>query len=81
MARRMNRRSLEKPGVVRGFSKAMTQFAKEFPEEIYVSVSVLDDPTAIVPNVHIWRSDRLPWFETTDDFPRYLQFKSDGILE
>lgn len=33
------------------------------------------------PNVHIWTSDKLSWFETTDDFPRYKQFESDGILE
>lgn len=73
------------PSVERTFCRrcgtSVTQFAKEFPEEIYVSISVLDDPTAMAPNVHIWRSNRLPWFETTDDFPRYKQFKSDGILE
>ena len=73
------------PGVERTFCKrcgtSITIFANEFPEEIYVSISVLDDPTVIAPTVHIWRSDRLSWFETTDDLPRYLQFKSDGILE
>lgn len=73
------------PGVERTFcnrcGSSITQFANEFPDEIYVSVSLLDDPAAIVPDVHIWRSDRLPWFETNDDYPRYLHFKSDGILE
>ena len=73
------------PGVERTFCKrcgtSLTIFAEEFPEEIYVSISALDDPTAMAPNIHIWRLDRLPWFETADDFPRYLQFKSDGILE
>ena len=72
-------------GVERTFCKrcgtSLTQFATEFPDEIYVSISVLDDPTVMAPDTHIWRSERLPWFETTDDFPRYLQFKSGGVLE
>ena len=72
-------------GVERTFCKrcgtSLTQFADEFPEEIYVSISILDDPNVMAPEIHIWRSDRIPWFETTDDFPRYLQFKADGKLE
>ena len=60
---------------------SLTQFATEFPGEIYVSISILDDQTSISPDTHIWRSDRLPWFETTDNLPRYSHFKSDGILE
>ena len=73
------------PGVERTFCKrcgtSLTQFADEFPDEIYVSISILDNPTAMAPDTHIWRLDRLPWFETADDFPRYLRFKSDGIVE
>jgi hypothetical protein len=23
--------------------------------------------------MHIWRASRIPWFETTDDLPRYDQ--------
>lgn len=73
------------PGVERTFCQrcgtSLTQFAEEFPEEIYVAISVLDDPETMAPDVHIWRLDRLPWFETADDFPRYQRFKSDGILE
>ena len=60
---------------------SLTIFIEEFPEEVYVSICALDDPTAMPPGVHIWRADRLPWFETADDLPRFLQFKSDGKLE
>ena len=73
------------PGVERSFCSncgaSLTLFIKEFPEEIYVSISVLDDPTAMEPGVHIWRSEKLPWFETADELPRYLQFKFQGLLE
>jgi hypothetical protein len=72
-------------GVKRTFCKvcgtSLTQFSTGFQGEIYVSISILDDQTSISPDTHIWRSDRLPWFETTDNFPRYSHFKSDGILE
>ncbi len=78
-------RYVSSPGVERTFCRrcgtSMTQFSEEFPQEIFVSLSALDDPTAMAPEMHIWRSDRLPWFDTTDDLPRYRQFKSDGILD
>ena len=72
-------------GVERTFCQrcgtSLTQFAEEFAEEIYVSVCALDDPATTQPDVHIWRLDRLPWFEIADDLPRYQRFKSDGIFE
>ncbi len=73
------------PGVERTFcgtcGTSLTLFATTFPDEIYVSVSVFDDPAVIEPDVHIWRSEKLPWFETTDDLPRSTQFKYQGVLE
>ncbi len=36
-----------------------------------VLLGSLDDAGAIAPAVHGWRAARLPWFDTTDDFPRY----------
>ena len=79
------RRYESSPGVERTFcgrcGTSLTIFAEAFPAEIYLSISILDDPAAVTPEVHIWRRGRLPWFETADDLPRYMQFKSDGILE
>ena len=79
------RRYVSSPGVERTFcgrcGASMTQLAEEFPDLIYVSISAFDDATSIVPEIHIWRSERLPWFDTSDDSPRYLRFKNEGLLE
>lgn len=73
------------PGVERSFcgrcGTSLTHYSKQFPEEIYVSIATFDDAQALAPEIHIWREDRLAWFETTDDLPRYTRFKSDGIME
>ena len=60
---------------------SLTIYIRDYPQEIYVSISGLDDPDAMKPDVHIWRSEKLSWFETADKLPRYSSFKSDGILE
>ena len=52
-----------------------------FADEIYVALATFEDTDAPVPEFHIWRSEKLPWVETTDDLPRYTRFKSDGITE
>lgn len=49
--------------------------------EIYVAIAAFDDPEAVTPDIHIWRSHRLSWVETADDLPRYLRFKFQGELE
>ena len=59
----------------------MTISSTEFPDEIYVSDAAIDDASSFPPDVHIWRAQRLQWFETDDVLPRYMRFKSDGILE
>ncbi len=46
--------------------------------EVYVSVCALDDPEALAPEIQIWTSDRLAWFETADELPRYRRFRADG---
>ena len=73
------------PGVVRSFcgrcGSSLTLADERFPEEIYLALAAFDDTEAPPPEIHIWRSERLPWLETTDDLPRYVQFKSDGLRE
>jgi len=32
----------------------------------------------MAPEIHIWMSDRLAWFETADELPRYRRFRADG---
>ena len=46
--------------------------------DVYVSVCALDDPETLAPEIHIWTSDRLAWFETADELPRYRRFRADG---
>ena len=41
------------------------------PALVDLNLASLDDPAAIVPTYHIWTASRIPWFETTDDLPRY----------
>lgn len=73
------------PGVERSFcgrcGTSLTIYSQEYPEDIYVAIASFDDAQAVAPEIHIWRDDRLAWFETADDLPRYTRFKSDGFLE
>jgi hypothetical protein len=73
------------PGVIRTFcgrcGSSLTLADERFPDEVYISLASFEDAETPLPEVHIWRSERLSWLETTDDLPRYVQFKSDGILE
>ena len=36
-----------------------------------VNMATLDDPASLKPEYHIWTGSRIPWFDTTDDLPRY----------
>ena len=73
------------PGVQRSFcgrcGTSLTIFDERFPEEVFIALAAFDDAEAPIPEIHIWRSERLHWLETTDDLPRYIQFKSDGLTE
>ena len=73
------------PGVERGFcgkcGTSISITSAEYPDEIYVSDAAIDDESSFPPEVHIWRSERLPWIEINDSLPRYMRFKSGGELE
>jgi len=43
------------------------------PDTIDVTVASLDEPAAAPPDFHIFAADRLAWFETRDDLPRFGQ--------
>jgi hypothetical protein len=65
------------PGVSRGFCAAcgtsISYRRDDRGDEIDVTVSSLDDSVSMVPEVHIWVEDKLPWVEITDgrgQFPR-----------
>ncbi|MFP6743681.1 MAG: GFA family protein [Alphaproteobacteria bacterium] len=76
------------PSVIRTFcvncGTSLTLGDERFTSEIYVATAAFDDPgatEAIAPEVHIWRSERLPWVETTDNLPRYRGFVSEGVRD
>ena len=60
---------------------SMTLADERFADDIYVAIASLDAPHALVPEFHIWRSDRLSWLETADQLPRYLRFRYEGLSE
>ena len=44
--------------------------------QVDLYIGTLDDPAAIVPDYHVHAEEQLPWFETTDDTPRYARGKT-----
>jgi hypothetical protein len=40
------------------------------PNEIDIYVNVFDEPESFSPEVHVFYSEHLPWFDTRDDLPR-----------
>ncbi len=73
------------PGVRRSFcprcGTSLTLTDERFPGEVYVALASFEDADSPLPEIYIWHSQRLSWLETTDELPRYTQFKSDGVLE
>jgi hypothetical protein len=43
-------------------------------EYVHVALGSLVDPPSIRPSVHIWVSEKAPWYEITDDLPQYDEF-------
>lgn len=44
---------------------------------IDIAVATLDVPAEVVPEYHIWRESRLPWFDTQDTLPRHADAGPD----
>lgn len=45
-------------------------------ERVQIAVGSLDAPERIRPDDHVWTQHQLPWFEITDDLPRFPQSSS-----
>lgn len=45
-------------------------------ETVEINLGCLDNPASAPPQHHIYQADRIPWFETADDLPRYAGSKS-----
>jgi 3-demethoxyubiquinol 3-hydroxylase len=40
-------------------------------DRVQISVGSLDEPGRVQIHDHVWTSSRLPWFDTSDDLPRF----------
>ncbi len=56
----------------------LTYRSKRFPGEVHIYVGVMDDPGRYEPTAHVYCSERLPWFETTDHHHRYERTSKDA---
>jgi hypothetical protein len=43
------------------------------PEEIGLPLGTLDEDPAVRPSAHIFVASKAPWFEITDDLPRFAE--------
>lgn len=68
-------RSMEWAGRERTFCGScgtpLSFFDPDLPHQFEVTTASLDRPEEHPPDDHTWVADRLPWFETKDDLPRF----------
>ncbi len=64
------------PGVLRDFCSVcgtpLTYRADRFPGEVHIYMSTLDEPQRYKPKFHVFHAEKIPWFDTDDELPRYL---------
>ena len=49
-----------------------------WPEETHLYAATMDDPSLFRPEAHYHYGERLPWFEVTDNLPKYTASADDG---
>ena len=47
------------------------------PNEIYFYLGVMDQQAELVPRLHSWVSEKLPWFDIRDHLPTYKRFSRE----
>lgn len=61
------------PGVERQFcgqcGTPLTFVADVFPGELHLMVGAFDDPEDLVPQVHVWTSEKVSWFTADTHLP------------
>ena len=70
-----------RPGVTRTYCSAcgspLTFQNHDFPDSIDITAGTLDDPSALVPDDHVWFDRRLPWVPAEDGLRRYGRGRRD----
>ena len=41
------------------------------PDEVWLTVGTLDDPSTVKPEAHVYCDDMVPWLKIDDDLPRH----------
>jgi predicted GNAT family N-acyltransferase len=49
--------------------------------DIDITTTSLDEPLALAPDAHIWTADDHGWLAATERLPRYLIWRSEGMLD
>lgn len=70
------------PGVTRMFcptcGSPLSYENTIYPGEIHLYVASLSNPEAFAPGAHVYDGERIPWFDTVDNLPRYHGTGSGG---
>ena len=70
------------PGVTRGFCEVcgtpLSYENERIPDEIHLYAVSLDSAVGVTPNRHVFTSEQLPWFDVTDQLPRYATTSRGG---
>jgi hypothetical protein len=46
--------------------------------DVDFTLVLLDDPSELAPEMHIWVQDKLPWVQLSDDLPQFQTVPSQG---
>jgi hypothetical protein len=70
------------PDVTRGFcpdcGAQLTYENARIPDEVHLYAASLDDPLRVTPTRHVYVEERLAWFDTADELPRYARTSRGG---
>ncbi len=68
--------------VVRSFCQncgsQLTYENSQLPDEIHIYAALLDDPSQVQPERHVFVEEQLPWADTIDNLPRYATTRASG---
>lgn len=70
------------PGVQRGFCSAcgtpLSYEGDRAPGETHLYISTMDEPDRFPPEKHVFYEEKIAWFDTADDLPRFPRSGSAG---
>ncbi len=70
------------PGVKRGFcahcGTPLSYEGDRAPGETHLYISTMDDPDNFSPRNHVFYEEKIAWFDTGDDLPRYPRSSTAG---